>query len=233
MSRDYKSRKSSTSQERRNVMILGIFIGYTLGILTTIGIWFYLEQAPSPFLSEEQIYGYDRAFEHADRDNKTMASASSDVNTNSTATEEKVQFDYYKILQGKDEPDVEHVTLQYSEKHGNTEKSQSMKSTRPLPIPPSRPPPPLQRAQNKPADSIATEIYYLQVGSFRNNADADNLKAQLALLGVIASVQSANLSEKGVWHRVRIGPFTQKNQMEKIHYTLQENGIEAQFVKAR
>ncbi|HBV21266.1 MAG TPA: hypothetical protein DEF07_06060 [Nitrosomonas sp.] len=80
---------------------------------------------------------------------------------------------------------------------------------------------------------VATETYYLQVGSFRNNADADNLKARLALLGVIASVQSADLSEKGTWYRVRVGPFTQKPRVDQVHHTLRENGIEAQFIKTR
>ena len=59
MSRDYKSRKPAASRGGKGVLMLGVFIGYTLGIVSAIGIWFYLEQAPSPFLSEEQISGYD------------------------------------------------------------------------------------------------------------------------------------------------------------------------------
>ena len=53
------------------------------------------------------------------------------------------------------------------------------------------------------------EHYLLQVGAFQNPADADNLKARLALLGVEAGVEPVNLAEKGTWYRVRVGPYTQ------------------------
>ena len=51
MSRDYKSRKSTSSKGGKGSLMLGVFIGYTLGIVSAIGLWFYLEQVPSPFLS--------------------------------------------------------------------------------------------------------------------------------------------------------------------------------------
>lgn len=229
MSRDYKSRKSSSQKGRKPVLIAGIFIGYTLGILTTIGIWFYLEQAPSPFLSEKQINGYDRAFEQTDQPTQASFSASAHENNRAAASEENVQFDYYKILQNSDESYKEQANTQNVEPSQNMRKTAVSTNNPPKPTPPS---PALDRTHDKPADAGAAEKYYIQVGSFRNNADADNLKARLALLGVIASVQSADLSDRGIWHRVRIGPFTQKGQMEKINYTLQENGIEAQLIKA-
>ena len=80
---------------------------------------------------------------------------------------------------------------------------------------------------------MVAENYYLQVGSFRSHAEADNLKARLAFLGLIASVQSADLAEKGVWYRVRVGPYTQKTQVDNVHVTLRENGIDAQLIKMR
>src|SRR5258706_15465945 len=52
------------------------------------------------------------------------------------------------------------------------------------------------------------DSYFLQTGSFQNPADADNLKARLALMGLEASVEPANLAEKGVWSRGRLGPST-------------------------
>src|SRR5258708_19282094 len=57
------------------------------------------------------------------------------------------------------------------------------------------------------------DSYFLQAGSFQNPADADNLKARLALMGLEASVEPANLAEKGVWYRVRLGPYTPAAQI--------------------
>ena len=42
-----------------------------------------------------------------------------------------------------------------------------------------------------------TPLYYLQAGAFQNPADADNLKAQLALLGIEAVIQTRDLGEQG------------------------------------
>ena len=61
-------------------------------------------------------------------------------------------------------------------------------------------------AQRTPAQ--ASEAFYLQAGAFQNAPDADNLKARLALIGVAAAVQTTTLPDKGVWHRVRVGPYT-------------------------
>jgi cell division protein FtsN len=77
------------------------------------------------------------------------------------------------------------------------------------------------------------ETYLLQAGSFQNPADADNLKAKLALLGVEASVEPANLAEKGVWYRVRIGPYTRLEEINRVRQQMVENGIEVSLVRIK
>jgi cell division protein FtsN len=79
----------------------------------------------------------------------------------------------------------------------------------------------------------AKEQYFLQAGSFQNEADADNLKARLALMGVEATVQSATVPDKGVWHRVRVGPFADIDDMSKVRTTLAQNGIQATLIKVK
>ena len=49
--------------------------------------------------------------------------------------------------------------------------------------------------------------YYLQAGSFRRFEDADRVKAQLALLGVVAGVQRVTINGGETWHRVRVGSY--------------------------
>jgi cell division protein FtsN len=77
------------------------------------------------------------------------------------------------------------------------------------------------------------ENYLLQVGSFQNPADADNLKARLALLGVEAGVEPINLAEKGTWYRVRVGPYDRVDEINRLRQTLAQNGIEASLVKIK
>ncbi|MCA1979070.1 MAG: SPOR domain-containing protein [Thiobacillus sp.] len=73
--------------------------------------------------------------------------------------------------------------------------------------------------------------YYLQAGAFQNPADADNLKAQLALLGVEAVIQTSDLGEKGVFHRVRVGPFRAMDEVNRTRSLLAQNNIAATLVR--
>ena len=75
------------------------------------------------------------------------------------------------------------------------------------------------------------DIYFLQAGAFQNMSDADNLKAKLALLGVEAKIQSATLADKGVWHRVRVGPYTNVDELNRMRVTLKQNGIDTSLIK--
>jgi len=75
------------------------------------------------------------------------------------------------------------------------------------------------------------ENYFLQAGSFQTEAEADNLKAKLALMGVEATIQTANIPDKGVWHRVRAGPYTDIEELNKARDTLSKNAIQASLIK--
>jgi cell division protein FtsN len=77
------------------------------------------------------------------------------------------------------------------------------------------------------------EVYFLQVAAFQNPADADNLKARLALAGIEAQIQTATLPDGRVWHRVRVGPFSNKDELGKSRAALKENNLEANLIKVR
>jgi cell division protein FtsN len=77
----------------------------------------------------------------------------------------------------------------------------------------------------------ATPLYYLQAGAFQSADDADNLKAQLALLGVEAVIQTSDLGDKGVFHRVRVGPFRAMDEVNRTRSLLAQNNIPATLVK--
>jgi cell division protein FtsN len=79
--------------------------------------------------------------------------------------------------------------------------------------------------------TIKQDSYFLQVGAFPNESDADNMKAKLALQGFESVVQSAEVPDKGIWHRVRIGPFTKVEQINKIRGDLLLNGFNADLIK--
>ena len=59
------------------------------------------------------------------------------------------------------------------------------------------------------------------------------MKARLALLGQEAVIQTADIPDKGVWHRVRIGPFTNIEDMNRSRTLLAQNDIPSSLVKVR
>lgn len=79
--------------------------------------------------------------------------------------------------------------------------------------------------------TIKKENYFLQVGSFKKQADADNLKAKLALQGFEAIVQTANIPDKGTWHRVRVGPLNNISSINKMRNQLSAKDFSADLIK--
>ena len=78
---------------------------------------------------------------------------------------------------------------------------------------------------------VVQEAYFLQVGAFQTETEADNMKAKLALQGFEAVVQTATIPEKGVWHRVRVGPLKDAEQINKTKTELASNGFKAVLIK--
>jgi cell division protein FtsN len=79
---------------------------------------------------------------------------------------------------------------------------------------------------NPPAKAtVDSALYFVQAGSFQNADDAEKLKAKLALVGMEASVQKADIPGKGLFHRVRLGPYKGVAEANATIANLKQNGI--------
>ena len=116
---------------------------------------------------------------------------------------DKPKFDFYKILPGNEE--------QVSERELQARAAASKKG---------------QQEANK-------DVYFIQAGSFQNPADADNQKAKIAILGFESSVEPTALPDKGTWYRVRLGPYTTLDELNRVRRTLSQSGIDASLVKLK
>lgn len=74
-------------------------------------------------------------------------------------------------------------------------------------------------------------LYYLQAGAFRDQNDAEGIRAKLALLGFEARI-TERPSENGALYRVRIGPLSQLETMNRARTKLAENGIDAAVIRS-
>jgi cell division protein FtsN len=116
---------------------------------------------------------------------------------------EKPKFDFYKILPGQEEPVTEKELRERA------------------------------RAAAKGQQDPVKDVYFIQAGSFQNPADADNQKARLAILGFESNVEPTNLPDKGTWYRVRLGPFSKVDEINRVRQALAQNGINANLVKIK
>jgi cell division septation protein DedD len=73
-------------------------------------------------------------------------------------------------------------------------------------------------------------VYVLQAGSYRNESDADRVRAQLALQGISAKVQRVAV-DADVWHRVRIGPVSNLDELNKLRRQLQAADVDALVIR--
>lgn len=75
--------------------------------------------------------------------------------------------------------------------------------------------------------------YILQAGSFAGFEEADQLKAKLALAGLVAQIQKITIEGKGEYHRVRLGPYEKIEQLDDAAAQLQKLGVKAIRLKVK
>jgi cell division protein FtsN len=94
---------------------------------------------------------------------------------------------------------------------------------------------PERRARAKPVKAKPEEgvSYILQAGSFAGFEEADQMKARLALAGLVAHIQKIIIEGKGEYHRVRLGPYEKIEQLDATAIQLQKMGIKAIRLKVK
>ncbi|KQQ59247.1 MULTISPECIES: SPOR domain-containing protein [Pseudomonas] len=78
----------------------------------------------------------------------------------------------------------------------------------------------------------ATTQFYLQAGSFRKQADADRVRAQIILLGQSVNVESGTVKED-TWYRVLVGPFSNREQLTVAQKQLAGSGFSNLLLQQR
>lgn len=67
--------------------------------------------------------------------------------------------------------------------------------------------------------------FLLQTGSFRNEEDAERMRAQLLLSGLPNVHTSRVEGDNGIWYRVRTGPFNNRTELNRARNQITSLGI--------
>ena len=90
-------------------------------------------------------------------------------------------------------------------------------------------PVPVKTAAAPKAEAPADARYILQAGAFGASGDAEAVKAKIALLGLNARVESAQIGGKAVY-RVRMGPYGSASELADAKAKLANGGLAAMAV---
>ena len=81
------------------------------------------------------------------------------------------------------------------------------------------------QADSGPQAVVEPGLYVLQAGSFTEHKDADRRKATLALQGIESKIQRVTIDDK-TYHRVRIGPIDDLDELNVLRSRLREAQID-------
>lgn len=206
MSRDYKPAPARTKRASKgSPFVSGLLVGLMLGVGLSVGVAVWIQGGDSPFSHKDKV-AEDAPAEGLSKPAKEKSTKGQEASALPKGDNE-----------GKastEKPRFDFYTILPGTENQVTEQE-------------------IKQKEEPPAPPVISESYYLQIGSYQTEDEADNMKAKLALQGVEALVQTAEIPDKGVWHRVRVGPFTELDQMNKTRSELVANGFKTDLIKVR
>lgn len=213
MTRDYKQNASPRPTRRLSwsTLLVGLLSGLVIGLAIALAVAWYINRMPSPFASKNGNASATASEPSKSEPVKPEPSATPKFNSKADAKPSpKPDPKLATGDEGKTRFDFYKILPGAEE----TLSEQDLK----------------QRGVEKtPAQS--KDVYFLQAGAFQNAADADNMKARLALIGMEATIQTIAVPEKGMLHRVRLGPFTSVDELNRARSALKQNGVQSTPIK--
>ena len=242
------------SQARRNAgnnglpgwawMVLGIVLTiiavlFVPKLLKSDGDGFFRPQ-PNPDAQPAPVStGDEELVAPVDRDENAAAEPPAETET---------EFDFYTLLPGKEVPmsDAELAATERAEDARLAAQQRAAEQAeatevRALPQPVDPTPEPADPVTATTVDAPDSDTaagagdgsrYLLQAGAFQASAQAEELKARIALLGLSARVEPATIDGKTV-HRVRMGPYGTASDLADAKRKLERGGLPAMAIKVK
>lgn len=194
----------------RGGFALGLVVGLLVGLALALGVALYITKAPVPFMNKVQQRTAEQDSAEAERNR---------------------DWDPNAALVGKPAPRPASAAVPAP--------------AGALPQDPLRAAPQAQnlpRAAAGPAASGPAQaprstasvsepfVYFVQVGAYARNEEAEQQRAKLALLGQATKITEREQAGRTVY-RVRAGPFPARTEADALQIKLQDQGIEAQIVR--
>lgn len=210
-----------TRHSQRGGTFLGFIIGLVLGLGVALAVAIYVTKVPTPFSNKNQPRTSAQDVQEAEKNkdwnpNKVLqpklpAQAPVAPDANAPGENASLPNDVPAATTGQAVP----TPAVSADPLGDWVKAKTG-----------------QGAGSAPAQVADSFFYMVQAGAYRNPSEADALKAQLALLGLNASVSQREQAGRVVF-RVRLGPFDDKKDAEHVRAQLQSSSMENTLVRVQ
>ncbi len=212
MSRDYKpSPERSKPAKKGNLFLTGLLIGFLLGVAASLSVVMYIKGGESPFASQSNP-DTGKSISDKIQDNAKADAKAADADSSALPTDANPNAADGSTANKDDKTRFDFYNILPGSESAVSKEEESK----------------LKESSQEP---VVQKSYYLQVGAFQTSEEADNMKAKLALQGFEALVQTASIADKGVMHRVRVGPLKDLEQINKTKNDLLKNGFKADLIK--
>jgi cell division protein FtsN len=183
---------------------IGVVLGIVLALFALIRDW-------APLLHKSNLPQPNAQAVAPNASDQAVADAAKPV------TPPKKTFDFYSVLPEMEVviPDAE-LSAKARAEQARQVLAASQAQAQPAGTPVGTPPP----------ASAESGGYMLLAGSYNDAHAADEAKARLAMLGLIAKVQPVTINGK-TWNRILLGPYADASATEAAKKTLADNGVKA------
>ncbi|HTD04810.1 SPOR domain-containing protein [Undibacterium sp.] len=204
-------------QRQQGGTLLGLIIGLVVGLAIAVAVALLITKSSTPFTN--------KAGSKADMPTSQLLDPNKPLYGNKDAAKEAAK-DFAKDPTAPKAPDAADNKPAVLEKPAvaSLAVAKPAAEAKPADAAPASP------AAAKADSNDDKYVYFLQAGAFREQADAENARAKLALLGFEARI-SERASENGNLYRVRIGPFSQVETMNRMRAKLSENSVDVAVVR--
>lgn len=137
---------------------------------------------------------------------------------------------YDNLPKGNQAPLGSGINLPPEKKRTAAKTKKSVVKAAPLAPVPSKP---LAPSASTPPVASTDGAFVVQIASFRTSEDAGKLARRLKSHKLATFIESADLGEKGVWHRVLAGPYSSRENADQAAAFLQKKERFSVLVRQR
>lgn len=214
---------SAQPKTQRGGFILGMIVGVLVGLALALAVAVYVTKVPLPFI--------DKVPQRTAEDDAAEAERNKNWDPNSPLYGKNPAVPRDVPSQPPEgaplRPPVDAATLPpvtASEPARSAPASAPTSTRDPAAILSGQP-----VSTNQTADALSFQV---QAGAYGSQAEAEQQKAKLAMMGLEARLQAREVNGRTMY-RVRLGPYADREQADAVRVKLQDAGIESALVRVQ